>query len=70
MHQEGYDGAPVGLNVAPCSGPSRRGLETPGREASSARRPALTAPCARRLHTAAGRDEGTAARHERRNCMR
>ena len=61
MHQDGQDGVPTGLSLAPCSRPSRRGLETPEPVASQARRPALTAPCARRLGTSAGRDEGTAA---------
>jgi hypothetical protein len=44
MHQDKYDGVPIRLSVAPCSVPSRRGLETPVPEVSQARRPALTAP--------------------------
>ena len=70
MHQDGQDGVPTGLSVAPSSRPSRRGLETPEPEASQARGAALTASCARRLRTSAGRDEGTTPRHEQRNCTR
>ncbi len=33
MCQDGRDSVPTGLSVAPCSGPSRRGLATPKREA-------------------------------------
>ena len=44
MHQEQCGGAPICLSVAPCSVPSRRGLETSAPGASTARRPALTAP--------------------------
>ena len=61
MHQQECDVAPTSLSVAPCSDRSTRGLATPKQEARSARRPALTAPCARRLGTSAGRDEGTAS---------
>jgi hypothetical protein len=70
MRQEGCNGAPTGLNVAPCSGPSRRGLAAAEQDVRSALRPALTAPCARRFATSAGRGEGTAARHEQRNRTR
>src|SRR5262249_29166974 len=35
--------APTCLIVAPCSGPSRRGLQTPAQVAPLSRRPALTA---------------------------
>jgi hypothetical protein len=66
MHQDEQDGVPSRLSVAPCSDPSRRGLATPKREAKQVRRPALTAPCARRLSASAGRDEGTGSRHEQR----
>jgi hypothetical protein len=49
--------------LAPCSGPSRRGLATLEREARPARRPALTAPCARRACTRRpGRRNGRQAR--------
>ncbi len=41
--RDGRDSVPTGLSVAPCSGPSRRGLAGPRREASEARRPALPA---------------------------
>ena len=47
-------------------GPSRRGLAAWTRAARPARRPALTAP-ARGAPARAGRDEGTATRHEQRN---
>ena len=50
---------PTCLIVAPCSGPSRRGLQTLAQVATLSRRPALTAPSARRA-SAPGRDEGTA----------
>jgi hypothetical protein len=43
---------PTCLIVAPCSGPSRRGLQTPAQVAPC--------PCARRASACAGRDEGTA----------
>jgi len=33
MCQDGRDSIPTGLSVAPCSGPSRRGLAGPKREA-------------------------------------
>ena len=58
------------LSVAPCSDPSRRGLATLEQEAKQTRRPALTAPCAWRASTCAGRDEGTGFRHEQRNCIK
>jgi hypothetical protein len=35
--------APTRSSLAPCSPPSRRGLEAPGQDATTARRPALTA---------------------------
>jgi hypothetical protein len=44
MCEDKCDGVPICVSVAPCSGPSRRGLETPKPEASQARRPALTPP--------------------------
>jgi hypothetical protein len=44
MHQDKRDGVPICLSVAPCSVPSRHGLETPTREVNQVRRPALTAP--------------------------
>jgi Transposase len=47
------------LRIAPCSGSSRRDRATPKRGERSARRSALTSPCARRLGANAGRDEGT-----------
>ena len=58
---------PTCLILAPCSGPSRRGLETLAQVARSSRRPALTAPARGAPAAPAGRDEGTAARHEQRN---
>jgi len=54
------DSVPTCLILAPCSGPSRRGLQTLAQVEKSSRRPALTAPCARLPATPAGRDEGTA----------
>ncbi|MEH2562215.1 hypothetical protein V1289_001842 [Bradyrhizobium sp. AZCC 2289] len=66
VRQDRYDGVPSSVILAPCSGPSRRGLAAWKREARPARRPALTAP-ARGSSERAGRDEGTAARHEQRN---
>ena len=47
------DDAPIRLILAPCSGPSRRGLETAMDVASAARRPALTGP-ARDASTTSG----------------
>ena len=41
---------PTTTSVPPCSGLSRRGLETMEREASAERRPALTAPVRAGLH--------------------
>jgi hypothetical protein len=64
MHQDKQDVAPSCLSVAQCSDPSRRGLATLEQEAKQTRRPALTAPCAWRASTCAGRDEGTGFRHE------
>jgi len=51
---------PICLIVAPCSGPSRRGLQTLAQVARLSRRPALTVPSARRASAPAGREEGTA----------
>ena len=63
MHQDGQDGVPTGVILAPCSGPSRRGLATLERPPSSARRPALTGPRAARFHTRRpGRRNGRQAR--------
>jgi transposase len=70
VHQDKQDVAPSCLSVAPCSDPSRRGLATLEQEAKQTRRPALTAPCAWRASTCAGRDEGTGFRHEQRNCIK
>ncbi len=45
----------------------------PGRAEARGQRSAtanLAGPCARRLRMPAGRDEGTALRHEQRNCAR
>ena len=50
--------APTRLSLAPCSG--RQGVAWKRNRGEAARRPALTAPCARRSREAAGRDEGTA----------
>ena len=58
---------PTIASVPPCSGLSRRGLETTEREALAERRPALTAPCARRRPTRVGRDEETGFQVEQRN---
>jgi hypothetical protein len=69
-HQDKQDVAPSCLSVAPCSDPSRRGLATLEQEAKQTRWPALTAPCAWRASTCAGRDEGTGFRHEQRNCIK
>jgi hypothetical protein len=44
MCEDKSDGVPICVSLAPCSGPSRRGLEMPEPEVSQARRPALTAP--------------------------
>ena len=60
MRQDQCDSVPTCLILAPCSGPSRRGLQTLAQVEKSSRRPALTAPCARLPATPAGRDEGTA----------
>jgi len=60
VRQEQCNSVPICLILAPCSDPSRRGLETLAQVASLSRRPALTAPCARRVCAPAGRDEGTA----------
>jgi transposase len=57
---------PPSVILAPCSGPARHGLVARTRKARPARRPALTA-LARGASAPAGRDEGTAARHEQRN---
>jgi hypothetical protein len=54
----------------PCAGSSRRGLQTLAQVTRLSRRPALTALCARRACAPAGRDEGTAARHEQRNSVK
>src|SRR6202048_3257779 len=64
--QDGGDGVPTCLILAPCSGPSRRGLAAVEQDVRTARRPALTA-LARGASARAGRDEGTTARHEQRN---
>ena len=70
VHQDKQDVAPSCLSVAPCSDPSRRGLARLEQDAKQTRRPALTAPCAWRASTCAGRDEGTGLRHEQRNCIK
>ena len=44
VRQDQCDFGPSRLIIAPCSGPSRRGLETLAQAAASSRRPALTAP--------------------------
>src|SRR5215472_18240565 len=54
MCQDERDGAPTCVSVATCSGPSRRGLETPTWWESQARRPALTALGPSRLAVALG----------------
>ncbi len=66
MRQDGGDGVPSCLILAPCSGPSRRSLAAVEQDVGTARRPALTA-LARGASARAGRDEGTTARHEQRN---
>src|SRR5438552_18605967 len=58
---------PTTTSVPPCSGLSRRGLETMEHEATAERRPALTAPCARRRPTRVGRGEETGFQVEQRN---
>ena len=45
---------PTTTSLPTCSGLSRRGLEAMKREANAERRPALTAPCARRLPNTCG----------------
>ena len=67
MRENACDGVPTCLSVAPCSGPSRHGLETMEREASAERRPPFTAPCARRLPAPVGRGEETGFQAEQRN---
>lgn len=52
-------GLPDHHSLPPCSGLSRLGLQTMEREISTERRPALTAPCARRLPIHVGRGEET-----------
>ena len=44
VHEDNRAVVPTCVSVAPCSGPSRRGLQTPAPEPSQARRPALTTP--------------------------
>ena len=66
MRQDGGDGVPTCLILAPCSVPSRRSLAAVEQDVRTARRPALTA-LARGASARAGRDEGTTARHEQRN---
>jgi hypothetical protein len=66
MRQDGGDGVPTCLIVAPCSGPSRRSLAAVEQDVGTARRLTLTA-LARGASARAGRDEGTTARHEQRN---
>src|SRR5260221_5422940 len=60
VRQDGGDGVPTCLILAPCSGPSRRSLAAVEQDVRTARRPALTAP-ARGASARAGRDEGTTA---------
>lgn len=48
VRQASGDGVPSCLILAPCSGPSRRSLAAAEQDARTARRPALTALCARR----------------------
>src|SRR5205823_12102042 len=62
VRQDGGDRVPTCLILAPCSGPSRRGLAAPEQDVRTARRPALTA-LARGASARAGRDEGTTASH-------
>src|SRR6202035_5403397 len=66
VRQDGGDGVPTCLILAPCSGPSRRSLAAVEQDVRTTRRPALTA-LARGASARAGRDEGTTARHEQRN---
>ncbi len=66
VRQDGGDGVPTCLILAPCSGPSRRSLAAVEQDVRTARRPALTA-LARGASARAGRDGGTTARHEQRN---
>src|SRR5439155_11699680 len=61
VRQDGGDGVPACLILAPCKGPSRRSLAAVEQDVRTARRPALTA-LARGASAPAGRDEGTAAR--------
>jgi hypothetical protein len=49
MCQDGRDSVPTDLSVAPCSGPSRRGLATPRRKAEKRATAGLAGPSARRL---------------------
>src|SRR6202045_2933839 len=66
VRQDGGDGVPTCLILAPCSGLSRRSLAAVEQDVRTTRRPALTA-LARGASARAGRDEGTTARHEQRN---
>jgi hypothetical protein len=67
-HEDDCAVVPTCVSVAPCSGPSRRGLQTLELEPRQLRRPALTVPARECPAQRAGRDEGTASRHEQRNC--
>src|SRR5262249_40719868 len=58
VRQGKCDGVPTSLIIAPCSGPSRRGLAAREREARPARRPAFDGPSARGAPACAGGDEG------------
>src|SRR6266404_5543057 len=70
VRQDGYDGVPTSLSVAPCSGTSRHGLAAPERAARQAQRPALTTPApGAPEHAQAGTKE-RASWHEQRNEMR
>jgi transposase len=66
VRQDRCDGVPSSVILAPCSAPSRAAWQARKRGARPAQRPPLTAPV-RGASARAGRDEGTAARHEQRN---
>src|SRR5258706_4874166 len=66
VRQDGGDGVPTCLILAPCSGPSRRSLAAVEQDVKTARQPALTA-LARGASARAWRDEGTSATHQQRD---
>ena len=67
-HEDNCAFVPTCVSVAPCSGPSRRGLQTLKLGTEATATASLDGPCARCPAQRAGRDEGTASRHEQRNC--